>query len=130
MYSLSSVASVTDIITYVTSSAAIALLVGWAAAAIFRKIFRHSPGENAEWTLDLVLLVNYLIALPLLFAFALNGILVTWTLPHLPSMFAGFLALLQMLSVTIVGAVLAAACYLITLLIIQKKNPIEQSDLN
>jgi hypothetical protein len=106
-YSLSSVVSANDLILYTTITASIALVVSWLVAALVRQIFKRSPGQAALWTLDLALFVAYLLALPILWSYALNGILVTWTLPHFPSMFLGFLSLIQILAVAVVGLLLA-----------------------
>jgi hypothetical protein len=106
-YSLSSVASATDIILYAGITAALSLAVAWLVYAWRQGIFNLSPSLAAQAVIDLVLVVIYLLSLPLLWSFALNGALVTWTLPDFPSMFLGFLALLQILFVALIGLLLA-----------------------
>ena len=106
-YSLSSVASATDIILYAGITAALSLAVTWLVYSWRQGIFNLSPPLAAQAVLDLVLVVIYLLSFPLLWSFALNGALVTWTLPDFPSMFLGFLALLQILFVALLGLLLA-----------------------
>jgi hypothetical protein len=107
-YSLSSVASADDLILFCAVTAGAAFLISWLAASVLRRIFRLSPSQASLWTLDLSLATLYLMSLPVLWSFALNGAVVTWTLPDFPSMFLGFLALLQVLVVAAVGLLLSA----------------------
>lgn len=106
-YSLSSVASANDIIAYTGITAALSLIISWLVTALARRVFKLSPGEATLWTLDMVLFIIYLLLLPGLWSYALNGTLVGWTLPHFRSMFLSFLALIQMLTVAVVGILLA-----------------------
>lgn len=106
-YSLSSVTSADDLVAYVAITAAAALVVAWLATALVLGSFRVSPREAAERCFAQVFLVLFVLVLPVLWSFALNGVLVTWTLPDLASSFLGFLCLLQCLFVAAVGLVLA-----------------------
>jgi len=128
-YSLSSVASANDLILFTTSTAAYALTVSWLVAALPRKIFRCSPGQAALWTLDLALFVVYMLTLPILWSYALNGILVDWTMPHFPSLFLGFLSLLQVLALAIFGLVITLASYLISLFLEREKISLSETQL-
>lgn len=122
-YSLSSVASAMDIIVYTTSTAALAFLVSWLGIVLMRRFYQRLTSPDASLSLDLVLFVIYLLALPVLFSFAMNGILVTWTLPHFSSMFLGFLSLLQILAVALLGLVLAGVEQLVYLLRAPRNKP-------
>jgi hypothetical protein len=120
-YSLSSVASAEDLFLVCGTTGAIALLVSWLVAALGGGILpwpgrfrRQPPAEASLWSLDLTLAVIYSLALPILWSFTLNGIVVTWTLPDFPSMFLGFLSLIQILVVTLVGLVLTGVIALAT----------------
>ena len=106
-YSLSSVNSADELILYCAVTAAAAFLVSWLLLAVLRKTFRLPPRQAALWTLDLGLGIAYLLLLPALWSFALNGAVITWTLPDFPSMFLGFLSLLQILVLPLVGTVLS-----------------------
>jgi Type I phosphodiesterase / nucleotide pyrophosphatase len=105
-YSLSSVASSTDIILFTAETAAISLVLAWLALAIILKWFKSTRREGAENTLAFILTVLYLLALPVLLSYAINGALVTWTTPDMASMFMGFLSILQGLIVAVIGLIL------------------------
>jgi hypothetical protein len=57
--------------------------------------------------LGLTFVTIYLLAFPVLWSFALNGALFTWTLPDMLSVFLGFLSLIQILIVAAAGLALA-----------------------
>ncbi|OGO28564.1 MAG: hypothetical protein A2Z16_07495 [Chloroflexi bacterium RBG_16_54_18] len=126
-YSLSSVASANDLILYTTSTAAMALLVSWMVTALVHKVFRRLPRQAAMWTLDLALFIVFLLIMPILWSYVLNGMLVTWTMPHFPSLFLGFLSLIQVLTVAICGLVITLASFIIGLML---KRRYTQSDRN
>jgi hypothetical protein len=106
-YSLSSIASANELIFFCALTAAAALILSWLVAAIGLRFRRRGPREAAELTLAFVLTTICLLSLPILFSFALDGLLVGWTLPDFLSMFLGFLSGLQVLFVALIGAVLA-----------------------
>jgi hypothetical protein len=114
-YSLSSVESPKDIIVFTAVTAAAALVIAWLAMAFILHIFKKAPRQSVEITLGLVLFILYLLALPILWSFALNGALVTWSLPDLASMFMGFLSILQCMVVAAVGLILTGVAALICL---------------
>jgi hypothetical protein len=105
-YSLSSVGGATELILYVAVTGAVALLIAWLALAFILGGFRKAPAAAGGLTLDLILTILYLLMLPVLYSFALNGPLVTWALPDFASLFLGFLSLVQCLIVAIFGLVL------------------------
>jgi hypothetical protein len=55
----------------------------------------------------MTLVVIYFQALPALYSFAVNGALVTWTLPGLHSTFVAFIALFQIAFLALAGIALA-----------------------
>jgi hypothetical protein len=105
-YSLSSVTSADDLILFCITTAGVALFISWSAAALLHKVINRRPLEAGIWTLDLSLGILTLLMLPILWSYILNGTVVTWTLPDFPSMFQGFLALIQALAVAAIGLVL------------------------
>jgi hypothetical protein len=105
-YSLSSVTSATELILYTAANVAIALLVSWLVLVFSRRAFYTSPPAIAELVLDLAFTVIYLLMLPVLFSFGLNGPLVTWALPDFASTFLAFLSLVQVLVVAVLGLLL------------------------
>jgi len=105
-YSLSSVTGATDLILYCAITAAVALLIAWLVVLLILKAFRGGAGLAASLSLGLALVTIYLLALPVLWSFLLNGALVTWTLPDFASTFLAFLSLIQILIVAVLGIVL------------------------
>ncbi|MCX6031517.1 MAG: alkaline phosphatase family protein [Chloroflexi bacterium] len=113
-YSLSSVASANELILYGAVTAAAALVLSWLAAAAGLRLWRHGPRKAAELTLALVLTIAYLLLLFVLVGFALNGLLIGWTLPDFTSMFLAFLSGLQVLIAAFLGIVLAGLAAVVT----------------
>jgi hypothetical protein len=112
-YSLSSVASADDIIGFTAVTAAAALFIAWLAASFPLRTFKLTPRQAVEMTLGVTFCTLYLLALPILWSFALNGALVTWALPEMGSMFLGFLSLLQSMVVAVVGLLLSGVAALV-----------------
>jgi hypothetical protein len=112
-YSLSSVESAEGLILYCAVTAALALLAGWLLVFLGMGGFRRSPREASLLALDFVLTTVYLVSLPVVWSFIWNGAVVTWTLPDFLSMFLGFLAMIQVLSLAVLGLVLAGLAGLV-----------------
>jgi hypothetical protein len=105
-YSLSSVLSANELILYVAATAAIALVISWLVFSLGYKVFKQGPAQAANLVLDWILATLALLAIAVLWNFVVNGILVTWRLPEFLSMFLGFISLLQILLVSVVGLLL------------------------
>ncbi len=120
-YSLSSVESADALIVYTLSTAALALLVSWLVAVIGLRPFSRGPGRVAGLALGLSLTVIYLLSLPVLVSFALNGLFVTWTLPDFLSTFVAFLSGMQAIAVAGLGVVLAGVAALIARMISRRR---------
>jgi len=119
-YSLSSLVSQADIILFCAITAAIALLIAWLVSMFGLKAFRLGARSAAETTLAFVLTTIYLLALPILWNYALNGSVPTWTLPDASGMlytFLGFISLIQSLMVALIGPLLAGIAALIAWLV-------------
>lgn len=112
-YSLSSVASANDLILYSATTALIALAVSWLAVSLGLGSFRQGPRPAAESTLGLALTTLYLLLLPVLVSFALNGATLTWTLPDFSTLFMAFISLVQGLMVAALGLLLTGVAALI-----------------
>jgi hypothetical protein len=113
-YSFSSVKGASDLIIYIGLNASIALLMGWLLIVWIGGLFSTTPGKLAWETLALVLSVVAVLALPVLFNFALNGLSVTWILPEPASFFVGLLSLIQILFVVIIGLILTGLSALVS----------------
>jgi hypothetical protein len=113
-YSLSSVTGATDLIIYCAVTAAIALAVAWAAALFGSGAFRSGRSAAVQATLGMTFTTLYVLVLFVLWSFALNGVLVTWTLPDFPSMFLAFISLIQMLIVAVLALPLLGIAAVVT----------------
>ncbi|MEW5939540.1 MAG: alkaline phosphatase family protein [Chloroflexota bacterium] len=112
-YSLSSVASADDIINFTLGTAFVSLAIVWWVLFTFLGAFKMEPRRAAEIVFELTGAVLLLLALPIAWMFAFNGPLIGWTLPDMPSMFLGFVCLLQALVVAAAGILLCGVTALI-----------------
>jgi hypothetical protein len=113
MNSLSSVDSQAWLITYTASTAFIALVIGWLVAMLRLRAFQAGSRQAAETTLGFVFFTLYLLALPILVSFAVNGLVVTWTLPEFYTSYLALLSLIQWLAVAAFGLAFTGAAALI-----------------
>lgn len=102
-YSLSWVESQATLIQYIAVTSAIALGLAWSIVWIALRAWQRSPREATEFGLGQTLTVIYTLSLPPLWSFTLNGVFVTWTLPDFPSLYLGFISVLQILVVAALG---------------------------
>ena len=121
-YSLSSVISADELLLYCAITALAALVIAWPVVSLVLKLFRRGPRQASQLVLGLTLLTAYLLSLPVLWSFVLNGTLVTWTLPDMASMFLGFISLIQILVVAVVGLALTGLSALIAALVSPRRR--------
>jgi len=112
--SLSSLESQTWLITYSAVTSALALAVAWLVSMLGLRAFRLGPREAARQALGFVWFTLYVLAIPILLSFAVNGYRVTWTLPEFTTQFLGFFATVQGLFVAVVGLLLVGISALAT----------------
>jgi hypothetical protein len=112
-YSLSSVLSAGELILVVGILALIAFFSSGAFFIWRRKVRRRSLSQAVEATIDFTMVAAYLLSIPVMVSFVLNGPLVTWTLPDFFSSFVGFLSMIQILFVSIGGIILAGVAGLL-----------------
>lgn len=105
-YSLASVEGATWLIVYGATTAAVAVILGWLVPMFGLRVFKSGPRISSETTLGYIWFTIYLLALPILLSFAINGFTVTWTLPEFYTLFVGLLSLIQVLIVAAIGLVL------------------------
>jgi len=105
-YSLASVEGATWLIIYGATTAAVAVILGWLVPMFGLRAFKAGPRKAAETALGYIWFTIYLLALPILLSFAVNGFTVTWTLPEWSTLFIGLLSLIQSLIVAAVGLLL------------------------
>ena len=112
-YSLSSVASLESFIQFNAVTAALLLGAIWLVSMLKLGTFKNGPRESAENTLLLTTFTLYLLSLPVLWNYAVNGLVTTWFLPNFPIMFRGFLALIQSIMLAAVGIMLTGISALV-----------------
>ena len=89
------------------------LVVSWVVTVFPLRTFQGGPGRAASLTIALTLVTVYLLALPILWSYALNGLFVTWTLPEFGSLFLGLISGVQALAVAAGGLILCGVAALI-----------------
>ncbi len=107
VYSLSSIISQTDLIVYIATSTAVAMVLVWLMVNFYNKTFSGSPNENGLKTLWLGFTVILIAGLPVLASYFLNGPVVTWTLPDYLTSFLGLIGLIQILVLSVLTPILA-----------------------
>ncbi len=112
-YSLSSVTGANDLIVYCAVTAGIALTAAWLFASLGLGLFRQAPLPAVRGAQGLAAMTIYLLLIPVLVHFSLNGITPTWTLPEFWSAFVALLSLVQILIVAVLGLVLMGVTALI-----------------
>jgi hypothetical protein len=113
-YSLSSVEGQTWLLTYTAITATIALVIAWLVVMPRLHAFQAGQRKAAETSLGLVFSTLFLLALPILVNFALNGTLVSWTLPEFYTSYIALLSLLQWIFVSAVGLLLTGTASLVS----------------
>ncbi|MCP4140593.1 MAG: sulfatase-like hydrolase/transferase [Chloroflexi bacterium] len=105
-YSFSSVAGLDSFVLFNAITAVVLLGAIWLFLILKLGILKKGVAESAEKTILLTAFILYLLSLPVLWHYAVNGSLVTWFLPEFPIMFRGFLGMVQSIMVAVVGIVL------------------------
>ena len=92
-----------DLITFVAASALLAFFLGSLVFGFGLRIWRGAPGRAARLTAALALTTAYLIVLPILWSYVINGLFVTWALPDFGSLFLALISGIQVLAVAVGG---------------------------
>jgi hypothetical protein len=112
-YSLSSITSEASFIRFIGITEAISMIAGWMVAMLRLHVFTDQPLSAMETSLGFMFMTFYLLALPVLINFAINGPDVSWTLPEFYSLFVAFFSLIQLRFLVIISVLLAVATALI-----------------
>ena len=119
-YSLASVESATRLITYTATTTVIATILAWLIPMIGLHGFTTGSRHAAEVSLGCVWFTVYMVALPILLSFAVNGVIVTWTLPEFYTLFVGLLSIIQWIFIAAGGLALTGIAAVIGLLVRNK----------
>ena len=93
----------TYLLTYNATTAAAGVILAWLVPMFGLRAFQSGPRKAAETALAYTWFTLYLLALPILLSFSINGFTIIWTLPEWHTLFLGLLALVQSLIVSLVG---------------------------
>lgn len=107
VYSLSSIISQMNLILYVATTTAVALVIVWLLVNFYNKTFSGAPNQNGLKTLWLGFTVLLIASLPTIVSFFLNGVVVNWTLPDYLTSFLALIGLIQVLVISALTPVLA-----------------------
>ncbi len=121
-YSLSSVEGTSSLISYTAITASIAFLIAWLVPMLATKAFSRESWKAVQVTLGITWLTIYILAIPILISFAINGFIVTWTLPEFYSLFIGLLSIIQVIFVGLIGLILSGCSALAGLLVKNAKS--------
>ena len=102
-YSLSSVTGAADLIVYTAITAGAALVIAWIICAVGSGMFRQAPLPAARAAQGLFSITIYLLLIPVLVHFTLNGAVPTWTLPEFWTAFVALLSMVQIMIVSVLG---------------------------
>jgi uncharacterized membrane protein (DUF485 family) len=112
-YSLSSVETSTSLIIYCALTTLIALVISWLVFMLGKNAFRFGPRLAAEVAFTFILTTIYILSLPVMLHYVINGATVTWSLPNFAISFIGLLFLIQALMVAAIGLLLTGISALI-----------------
>jgi len=96
------------------------MIPAWLIPMIGLRGFKNGPRHAAEVSLGFIWFTVYLVALPILLSFAVNGVIVTWTLPEFYTLFIALLSIIQWIFISAEGLVLSGIAAVIGLLVSQR----------
>jgi hypothetical protein len=105
-YGFSSTPGQMEFILYIGVTMAAATLAGWLVSMFGLHAFHLAPRQAAGSALGFVWAAIYFAALPALASFAVNGVLVGWTLPEFWTFYIGLISIMQVLFAAAVGLAL------------------------
>lgn len=121
-YSLSSIISQTELITYVAVTSLIALVIVWLAIMLDQRYFKENPTNAAVRTFGLIFTVAFINFLPALLSFVVNGPVVTWDLPNYLISYLALLSLIQVLISSVSGLIFVGLNALLAKIVVNKNN--------
>jgi hypothetical protein len=122
-FSLSRVETETGLILMVVVSSVAGFLAAWLASALLRRVFTEKPERIADHTLALAGVFMILLAVPVAVHFVINGTIAIWTLPEMTTGFFGLLSMMQILSLSVLGGLLAAGAALVKQQLLRREGP-------
>jgi hypothetical protein len=105
-YSIASIESANWLFIYIVTTSIVAIILSWSIPMFGLRAFNAGARKAAEFSLGYIWLTIYILTLPILLTFAINGFTITWAQPEWYTMFIGLLSLIQSMVVAMVGFVL------------------------
>jgi hypothetical protein len=114
VYSMSTVptAGATAFVVEIAEYTLIAVVIAWLAAMLLTGAFKRGALHSAQTTFGFAFITIYLLYLPALIGFAVNGAITTWRLPEPLIAFLHFTNLIQAMFVAALGIVLSGVAAL------------------
>ena len=115
VYSLSTVpySGATGLTIEVAEFTLVAAFLAWLATMLLSGAFRRGALHAAQATYGFAFITIYLLSLPVLFGFAVNGATATWRLPDFLLAFLHFTSLMQAMFVAVSALLLSAVAALV-----------------
>ena len=115
VYSMSTVptSGATAFVIEIAEYTLIAVVITWLVAMLLTGAFKRGALDSAQATFAFALITIYLLYLPALVGFAINGAQVTWHLPDPLAIFLHFTNLIQAMLVAVLCIVLASVAALL-----------------
>ncbi len=114
-YSLSSIKGETELIVYTAVTAVCAYLIAYLVNMLINKVLNKKPVNAAFNTFGLGYTTIFVLALPVILSFVLNGVLITWTLPDYLTSYLSLIALIQILLISAATILFSGISALLTI---------------
>lgn len=105
-YGLSWITGMMDFILYIAVTTGIAIIPAWLISMLGLRSLGNTVRKSAADALGIVWFIIYLLAIPILLNFSVNGMVADWTLPQFTVQYLGFFFLCQVLFVSVIGLLL------------------------
>jgi hypothetical protein len=114
-YSFSYVIGSTELVVYGVITALIAFGIGWLVVLIGTRNINQGPRKAVIFSLSLALVTLYIISLPVLWSYAMDGLYASWVLPDLGRSFMALFAMVQALAVGLWGLIFTGIAALLAI---------------
>lgn len=114
-YSLSSVIGQMDLIVYTAVTVISAFVIAYLVNLMINKLLSKKPADAALNTLGFGFTTIFLLGIPVILSFVLNGVLTTWTLPDYLTSFLSLLALIEILIISATSILFSGISTLLTI---------------
>ena len=114
-YSLSSIKGEMELILYTAVTAVSAYLIAYLVNMLINRVLNKKPVTAALNTFGLGFTTIFVLAIPVIISFVLNGVLITWTLPDYLTSYLSLIALIQILVISAATILFSGISALLTM---------------